>query len=225
MTVAAIILAVHHGTALREVEGLANARRLADTAWAGGAHPIIVVAPDTEGAVSAALAGSPAVLVLPGPECSGPVEHISRAFDIARAQVHGTGAALLWPARMGWVDAETVTSLIEAHGANRSAILRPAFRGEPGWPALVPVEHLEMLRGLAPARKPPELLADLAAGGAPSRLVDLGDPGAVHDVDTPRDQLPPFEGPAEPPAAHQHEWGSPAAAGPDEAPGPPRIVG
>ena len=87
MTVAAIILAIHHGTALRVVEGVANARRLADTAWAGGAHPIIVVAPDTEGAVSAALAGSPAILALPGPESDGPVGHISRAIDAT------TGAA------------------------------------------------------------------------------------------------------------------------------------
>ena len=225
MTVAAIILAIHHGTALREVEGVANARRLADTAWAGGAHPIIVVAPDTEGAVSEALAGSPAVLAVPGPESGGPVGHISRAIDIARVEVHGTDAALLWPARMGWVDAETVTSLIEAHGADRSAILRPAFNGEPGWPALVPVEHFEMLRRLTPARKPPELLADLAAGGAPSRLVDLGDPGTVHDLDTPRADLPPYEGPPEPPAAQRHEWGSPAAAGPDESPDPARTVG
>lgn len=224
MTVAAIILAIHHGTALREVEGLANARRLAETAWAGGALPIIVVAPDADGLVSATLAGSSAILAVPGPESGGPVGHISRAIDVARAEVDGTDAALLWPARMGWVDAETVTSLIEAHGADRSAILRPAFRGEPGWPALLPIEHLEALRGLAPTRRPPELLADLGAAGVPSRLLDLGDPGTVHDFETPRGQLPPFEGPPEPPAAHQHEWGSPAAAGPDEAPEPPRIV-
>ncbi len=223
MTVAAIILAIHHGTALREVEGLANARRLADTAWAGGALPIIVVAPDTEGSVSAALAGSPSVLAVPGPESGGPVGHISRAIDIARAEVDGTDAALLWPARMGWVDAETVTSLIEAHGADREAVLRPAFRGEAGWPALVPTTHLEALRDLDPGLMPGPLLDALvsAVGG---RLVEMGDPGTVHDLDTPRAGLPPFEGPPEPPAGRHHEWGSPAASGPDEPPTPPRTV-
>jgi hypothetical protein len=55
--------------------------------------------------------------------------------------------------------------------------------------------------------------------------VEVGDPGTTHDLDTPRDALPPFEGPPEPPAGHRHEWGSPAAAGPDEAPAPPRTIG
>ncbi len=224
MTVAAIILAVHHGTALRDVEGAANARRLADTARAGGALPIVVVVADPDGAVAAALAGSPAVLATPGPESDAPAGHISRAIDVARAEVDGTAAVLVWPARMGWVDAETVTSLIEAHGADRSAILRPAFRGEAGWPALLPIVHLETLRALDPALMPGPLLEALASRVG-CRLVELGDPGTVRDLETPRDQLPPFEGPAEPASAHHHERGSPAAAGRDEPPAPPPTVG
>ena len=96
---------------------------------------------------------------------------------------------------MGWVDAETVTSLIEAHGADRAAVLRPAFRGEAGWPALVPIVHLETLRALDAGLMPGPLVEALAAavGG---RLVELGDPGTVHDLDTPRAELPPFEAPA-----------------------------
>jgi len=224
MTVAAVILAADPGTALREVEGVPNARRLADTAWAGGAFPIVVVSFDPDGAVANALAGSPAVLAAPAPREHGPVGQICRGIDVARAEVDGTDAALVWPARMGWVDAETVTSLIEAHGADRAKVLRPAFRGEAGWPALVPTAHLEALRALDPALLPGPLLEALASviGG---RLVDLGDPGAVHDLDTPRESLPPFEGPTEPSSARHHEWGSPAAAGPDEPPAPPRTVG
>jgi len=224
MTVAAVILAAHHDTALREVEGVANARRLADTAWAGGALPIVVVTFDPDGAVATALAGSPALLATPAPQDAGPVGQICRGIDLARAEVDGTAAALVWPARMGWVDAETVTSLIEAHGAERATVLRPAFVGQAGWPALVPTAHLEALRALDPALMPGPLLAALAdaVGG---RLVELGDPGTVHDLDTSRADLPPFEGPVEPSSAHHHEWGSPAAAGPDEPPEPPRIVG
>lgn len=224
MTVAAVILAARPETALRDVDGVPNARRLADSAWAGGALPIVVVSLDPDGAVSGALAGSAAVLAAPAPEADGPVGQVCRGIDVARREVDGTDAALIWPARMGWVDAETVTSLIEAHGTDRSTILRPAFAGRAGWPALVPVEHLEALRSLPAGRMPAELLDDLASAGVPSRTIDLGDPGTVHDLDTAGADLPPFEGPAEPPAGHRHEWGSPAAAGPDPAPEPPRTV-
>jgi CTP:molybdopterin cytidylyltransferase MocA len=224
MTVAAVILAADSASALRDVEGVTNVRRLADTAWAGGALPIVVVSFDPDGAVANALAGSPAVLAAPAPHEAGPVGQICRGIDVAQAGVDGTDAALVWPARFGWVDAETVTSLIEAHGTDRATVLRPAFRGEAGWPALVPVVHLEALRALHAALMPGPLVEALIAaiGG---RLVELGDPGTVHDLDTPRAELPPFEAPPEPASAHHHEWGSPAAAGPDEPPEPARTVG
>ena len=223
MTVAAVILASQADLALRDVDGVANVRRLADTAWAGGALPIVVVAPDPDGAVAVALAGTPAVLAAP-PEGGGAASEAARGIDVARAEVDGTDAVLLWPARMGWVDAETVTTLIEAHGTDRPAILRPSYGGEPGWPALVPAAQAEAVRAQAPARALPELLAALTSAGVASRLVEVGDPGAVHDLDTPGEDLPPFEGPPEPPPERQHEWGSPAAAGPDEAPDPARAA-
>lgn len=223
MTVAAVILAASPESALRDVEGVPNARRLVDTAWAGGATPIVVVVADPDGSVAAALAGTPAIVAAPAPVEGGPVGQMCRGVDVARTDVDGTAAALLWPARMGWVDAETVTSLIEAHGADRSAVLRPAYAGTAGWPALVAVEHLEALRALDRGLDPGAAVEALAAaiGG---RLVELGDPGTIHDLATPRAALPPFEGPPEPPAAHYHEWGSPAATGPDEAPDPARAV-
>jgi hypothetical protein len=224
MTVAAIILAGDPDTALRDVEGVPGARRLVDTAWAGGATPIVVVAADPGGAVAAALAGSPAVLAGPAPAEGGPVGQMARGFDVARAEVDGTAAALLWPARMGWVDAETVTSLIEVHGVDRLAVLRPAFRGAAGWPALVPTGHLDALRALDPGLAAEAAIEALVAAGG-GRLVELGDPGTTHDLATPRAALPPFEGPPEPAGEHHHEWGSPAAAGPDEPPAPARTVG
>jgi CTP:molybdopterin cytidylyltransferase MocA len=223
MTVAAVILAAQPETALREVDGVPNARRLADSAWAGGALPIVVVSFDPEGGVASALAGSPAILVGPAAPESGPVGQVCHGIDVARADVDGTDAALVWPARMGWVDAETVTSLIEAHGADREIVFRPTFAGEPGWPALVPTIHLATLRSLDPGLMPGPLL-DALGSAVGSRLIELGDPGTVHDLDTPRAELPPYEGPPGPPDAHHHEWGSPAAAGPDEPPAPPRAV-
>lgn len=224
MTVAAVLLAAQHATALRDVEGVPNARRLAETAWAGGALPIVVVAPDPDGAVAAALGGTEAVLVAPAPDAAGPVGQIVRGIDAARARVDGTEAALVWPSRMGWVDAETVTSLIEAHGATRDALVRPAYRGEPGWPALVPIAHLEALRALGPDRSPADLLAGLVAAGIPSIVVELGDPGVVHSLDTPRHELPPFEGPPEPAAGHHHEWGAEVAPLATDALEPPPVL-
>lgn len=220
MTVAACILAASPDSALREVDFTPNVRRLVDLAWAGGAFPVIVVAPDPDGAVAVALAGAPAVLGAPAAGEPGPAGQMARAIELARAEVAATEAALLWPAHMGWLDAETVTSLIEAHGADRETLLRPAFRGVPGWPILVPVGHLRALRSLFPDLKPPAI-ADALAAAVPSRTIELGDPGIVFGLDTPRDALPPFEGPPEPTAGQRHEWGALVAAGPDEAPQPP----
>jgi hypothetical protein len=224
MTVAACILAASAGSALQDVEGTPNVRRLADLAWAGGATPVVVLAPDPDGALATALAGSPVVVGTPAPISGGPVAQSARAIDLARAELDATDAALIWPARLGWVDAETVTSLIEAHGIHPADVIRPAFHGVAGWPILLPVERLEGFRGL-PAELMPDDLAARFAEQAPVRLVELGDPGTVLGLDTPRRSLPPFEGPPEPPAAQHHEWGSPAAAGPDEPPSPPRSVG
>ena len=54
----------------------------------------------------------------------------------------------------------------------------------------------------------------LAAIDAPVRLLDLGDPGTVHDMRTARADLPSYAGPARP-AGAAHEWGSLAAEEPD----------
>ncbi|MFL5680386.1 MAG: NTP transferase domain-containing protein [Chloroflexota bacterium] len=217
MTVAAVILAASPESALREVEGVPNVRRLVDVAWAGGAVPVVVAAPDPDGSVVAALAGAPATYAEPAPREAGPVGQMVRGIEVALGSVSETTASLLWPARLGWVDAETITSLIEAHGTDPSTVLRPAFRDEAGWPVLVPTVHLEGLRGLARDRMPDDLIADLASR-VPARTIDLGDPGTTHDLDTGRADLPAYEGPPQPAAGHVHEWGSAAAEVADDTP-------
>ena len=90
MTVAAVILAARPESALRDVEGVANARRLVDTAWAGGATPVVVVAADIpDGAVAAALAGSPAILAAPPAAAGGPVDQICRGDGVAAGRSTG----------------------------------------------------------------------------------------------------------------------------------------
>lgn len=125
---------------------------------------------------------------------AGPVGQIAQGIHVAAGAIAETEAVLVWPARHCWVDAGTVTSLIEAHGLDRSSILRAAYRGEAGWPALIPLGHVVALTSLGPTRTPVDLLDDLAAAGIGSRSLELGDPGAVMDADTPREEQPPFEG-------------------------------
>ena len=211
VTVAAVILSASAEGSLDETTGQPRVRRLVDLAWSGGALPIIVVSPDPIGAVAATLAGSEAVHGSPAPVEAGPVGQMIRGVELAQAEVGETSAALLWPARMSWVGPETVTSLIEAHGTDPGMLLRPAWHGEPGWPILVPTTLLDALRAIAPDRMPPDVVADLAAA-VPSRILETGDPGVIHGVDTPLAHLPAYEGPPEPPAGHTHEWGADVAA-------------
>ena len=224
MTVAAVILAASPDSALADADGLPRVRREADAAWAGGATPIVVVVADPDGAVALALAGSVAVLAEPAPAEAGPAGQIARGLEVAVKLVRETEAALVWPARMAWVDPETVTSLVEAHGADRAALLRPAYAGEPGWPAVVPLPYLDLLRALGAERMPGDIMDDLVATGAVSATIEVGDPGAVVDGGTSRSALPDYQGPPEPPAGHTHEWGAAVADLPEDAGAPPRRI-
>lgn len=225
MTVAAVIISVAPGSALGDADGLARVRRLADVAWSGGAMPVIVVAPDPDGSVAAALAGAEATLASPAPQEGGPAAQMVRGIETALGEVHETTAALLWPARLCWVGPETVTSLIEAHGATPDALVQPAYHGETGWPCLVPLHLADRLRAVAPDRMPDDVLVDLAASGNPIRAIELGDPGTVIDGSTPRSDLPPYEGPPKPASDDRHEWGSGVADRPEDEPRGPRGAG
>ena len=218
VTVAAVILFARPEGALADAAGRSAARRVVEGAWAGGATPCVVVSFDPFGQVAATLAGSPAVLAEPAPIPSGPVGQIVRGIRVAAQQVTETDAAIVWPGRMAWVDAETVTTLIEAHGAQRDAILRPRYGDQPGWPTLVPLKLLPALEALGADRMPDGLIDDLEAGGAALVLIDTGDPGVTHDISTSIDALPPYQGPPEPVGGHAPEWGSAAADMPDDSP-------
>jgi CTP:molybdopterin cytidylyltransferase MocA len=226
MTVAAVILAASPGSALADADGTPAARRAADAAWAGGAMPVIVVAADPDGAIASALATADATLLAPAAPERGPAGQIAHGIAAAAALVAGTTAAFVWPARLAWADAETITTLIEAHGETPTAVLRPVYGGAPGWPALVPLDVAARLADVDATRMPDEILADLEAAGAGVLLVDTGDPGVTNDVSVPRSALPPFDGPPRPDDDVVREWGAPAADQPDDAPpaGPTRLA-
>ncbi len=213
MTVAAVIFSASAEEAATLVDGVARVRHVADAAWSGGAMPVVVVAPDPGGAVAGALSGSAADLVSPTPAeaDTGPSGLIVAGIEAATASVGETTAAVVWPARMAWIDAGTITALIEAHPGLPAAVLRPTWEGQPGWPALVPLAALDALRALPSGLSPDGLLIGLEEGGVPVRLLDLGDPGATHDVDTPRVELPAYAGPHQPITGHPPDWGSDVA--------------
>lgn len=218
MTVAAVVLAASVESAVAEAAGRPAVRRITESAWAGGAVPIVVVSADRGGEVAAVLTGSEAVLAEPAPDEHGPVGQMLRGIMVARQTVADTEAALLWPAGMVWVDAETVTSLIQAHGLEPDALLRPIWHGESGWPVLIPAALEATLETLDANRMPNELIDDLETAGVPIRLLELGDPGVTHGRETPLESLPAYEGPAQPVGGHPPEWGAAAADHPDDSP-------
>lgn len=221
MTVAAVIIfARGPDGALADAAGRAVARRTVEAAWAGGATPIVVVSADPDGTVAQTLAGSPAVLAEPAPAELGPAGQIVRGIDVAARQIRDTDAVLIWPGRLAWVDAETVTTLIEAHGTQPAAVLRPRYgdSSELGWPALIPVDLLPLLRSRPATALPDELLMGLTDAGVELRPIDTGDPGTVYDIATPIDQLPEYRGPPRPVSGNATEWGSSAADLHDDVP-------
>ena len=210
MTVAAVILSATTEGALTDTLGQPRVRRLVDLAWSGGALPVIVVAPDADGSVAASLLGTEAIHGSPAPPETGPVGQMVRGAELVMAEVRDTTAALIWPARMIWVGAETITSLIEAHGPDPATVLLPGWEGDSGWPVLVPLVHLDTLRAISPDRMPRDVIHELVAL-VPARVVDMGDPGVMHDADTSLAELPAYQGPPDPPAGHTHEWGADVA--------------
>ncbi len=200
MTVAAVILSASTEGALIDTLGQPRVRRLVDIAWAGGALPVVVAAPDPDGSLARAIAETEAIWAAPAPVEAGPAGQMVRGVEAAAAEVRDTSAALLWPARMIWVGAETVTSLIEAHGTDPDTILRPSWDGQPGWPVLLPFAYVSDLERVG-ADLDPEQAIDALTASVGSRLVELGDPGVVFDAGTPEADLPPYEGPGVPAGA------------------------
>ena len=207
MTVAAVILSATAEGALADTLGQPRVRRLVDIAWSGGALPVVVVSPDDDGAVAAALVGSEAVYGAPAPRPRAvrPARW-SAAPRLALAEVRDTSAVLIWPARMTWVGPETVTSLIEAHGTDAATILRPAWDGTPAGRCSC------RSRTWRPARRGP---GPDAAGrhrrarrcGTVPRSSRSATPASSTTPRPPYADLPPYDGPPDPPAGHTHEWG------------------
>lgn len=210
MTVAAVIVATDAEEALADAAGRPAVRRIVEAAWAGGAMPVVVVSPDPDGTVAETLAGSPARLEAPAG--TGSVGDMALGARAAGRAVVETDAVLVWPARYTWVDPETVTSLIEGHGAWPDRVIHPLRQGVRGWPVLIPVTLV------ADPDEPVEMAAlPLSpAATAPHLDVELGDPGTVWGRDVPLEALEPYDGPPGPVGGPPPEWGAAAAERTDD---------
>jgi hypothetical protein len=207
VTVGAIVVADDVSAALADAAGRTAVRRIVDGAWAGGALPIVVVAPDPDGRLRDVLGSSPAVLVDPGGLRGAAAfgAGVAAALDA----VTETSAVLVWPVRMTWIDPETATSLIEAHGRDGTGLRRPGESGHVGWPVLLPADVA--LACLRDAGGSLEAILD----GLPIEVVELGDPGALVGLEVGLADLPAYAGPPEPLGGPPPEWGAAAAETPD----------
>jgi hypothetical protein len=157
-------------------------------------------------AVTAALAGSEAVR-LPAPPETGPNGQMVRGTELAMSAVSDTTAFSSGTDDLGRPEYHLAH---RGTRTDRASMLRPAWHASRA-AGLVPTAHLDALRAIASDRMPPSVIDDLAAT-VPTRVVEVGDPGVIHDVDTAPDDLPAYEGPPDPPAGHTHEWGADVAA-------------
>jgi CTP:molybdopterin cytidylyltransferase MocA len=218
VTVAAIVLVPDPLAALAEADGEPALRRIARSAWSGGALPVVVMVPAAPPELAAVLADLPVSTVVAPAGLRPGVAWFALGLRAAASAVTETTAGLLWPFPYAWVDPETVTSLVEAHGAEPAAICRPAFDGGPGFPILVPIaleRRLAAMTGLHGE----EAITMLVGEAVPQRVLEMGDPGIIHDLGTPRSELPPYQGPPGPAGGPPPEWNAELAAraqGPDE---------
>lgn len=200
MTVAAVIVVSDLEAALTDLEGVPALRRVLQAAWAGGALPTVVVAADPDHRLADLLTGEDVRSIPPPSET--PLARFAEGFEAALSSVSATTGALLWPLEHAWVDPETVTSLLEAHGDSREDIVRPAYEHRPGYPVVFPTSvrsRLPELAGLSVDQGIDALLgSDVGV-----RQVELGDPGIVFDLATPRGALPEYQGPPRPAVARE----------------------
>jgi CTP:molybdopterin cytidylyltransferase MocA len=211
MTVAAIVLVPDTAAALSDADGEPAIRRVAHAAWSGGAIPIVFVSEEVAGPLADAVVDLPVTIARPAAGEPPGIAWFVCGQRAALAAVAETTAGLLWPFRHAWIDPETVTSLVEAHGATPDIVVRPAYAGQAGFPILLPIgltERLAAQAGLDGA----EAVAAVIAQGVPVRLFELGDPGIVYDLGSARSSMPGYQGPPGPAAGPPPEWNADLAA-------------
>ena len=187
--IAAVILAAGAGRrlggvakALLPLRGASYLAAIAATARSAGICDAVVVVGEPFAAEVAAHARQLQLRVRVNP---APERGMASSVALGFAAIAGgpAAAAWLWPVDHPAVTAATLRALIEALDASGAEVARPSYRGRGGHPPLI-------ARALWPALVGCTALPDGARGvvrAARSVGVEVDDPGAVHDVDTPDD--------------------------------------
>jgi CTP:molybdopterin cytidylyltransferase MocA len=212
MTVAAVVLVPEPQAALAPADGEPALRRLAQTAWSGGASADggrrVRGPTNCCGRRRRSLGHADQ----PGPDEPHGIAWFVRGMRTAVATVAETSAALLWPFRFVWVDPETVTSLVEAHGATPEAIIRPAYGGRPGFPILMPVALSSGWRRCRGSGGEEAVESLVEPAGVPMRQIELGRPGDRPRHGDRRGRSAAYQGPPEPAGGPPPDWNSVLAA-------------
>jgi CTP:molybdopterin cytidylyltransferase MocA len=163
--------------------------RLASALLAGGCTEVVAVVGAAEAAIRAAVdRDALAVHLLRNPDPSrGQLSSLREALDwLAR---RSPVALIVAPVDLPIVAAETVRQVIAGWRRSGAPIVRPSWRGRHGHPVLFDARVLPELRaaGLSAGARPV-----VRAHAAELRDVEIDDPGAYQDIDTPEDYFRVF---------------------------------
>ncbi len=169
--------------ALLPIGGDTFVTRIARTLAQAGADPLVVVAGAAAGAVRDALnaADVPATLVVnPAPE-RGQLSSLQAALSVLDDRVD---AALVCLVDAPLVTAGTVARVMAAFRQTRAPVVRPASGTQHGHPVLFARTLFDELRDADPAVG---AKAVVRAHAADAVAIEVEDPGAFLDIDTPAD--------------------------------------
>jgi molybdenum cofactor cytidylyltransferase len=157
--------------------------QMVQTLYAGGAQPILVITGSERAIVEAAVSGLPA-RCLYNPGFSQGEMLASIKLGLQALEAGAAEAAMLAPADLPWLQAETVRQLARAWERATLPILIPSWAQRSGHPVVVArscwPEILALKRG--------ETLRDfLEANAARIAYLEVDDPGIRRDLDTPGD--------------------------------------
>ena len=157
-----------------EVMALASARHLAS------ALPAVLAVVRPEHSALRALLEEAGIPVIIAPDAERGMGHSLAAGVAASAQASGWVIAL---ADMPYVQRSTIAAIADGLLAGHE-IVAPAYHGRRGNPVGISAKHREALLALegdAGARHLLQARRELV------HLIEVGDPGVIHDIDTPQD--------------------------------------
>jgi len=152
--------------------------RCLDALAAGGVDEIVVVVSEEGQDVAEAIRDFPVRFVINTTEDGDMASSVRAGRD---ALTDGASAVIVLPGDYPLVSAETISSLIAEHAVSPASIIVPCHAGQRGHPLLFARTILDELDGDL-------ILRDLVRRDPQRvRLLEVNDPGVLHDMDTPED--------------------------------------